>query len=544
MRYRALALPVLVVGLVTIAVGQPPGPRDTPKEGFEKTKDAGPSFFDFVPPRSIPAGAADFSIKLEVEFALENGPVVYRVGLTNRAKEERECVRHTHDGAVRISNEPGWVRRAEQPFTCMLICGQYGPYRERVRAGETATELVAVQHLYRSIPPGRATVEYSWYVPGGPKPGWQNARRSEWEGVTLDTEGDGVSGSEPVRGRSSIAVQKATPENVARVKERLERFLTEAETKTWPTGKVLACLVGSRHPEFLPLMLRAITSFDGCDSRPLLDTVYDSFADPTTGFEPLLAFLRRGESSVRWVFEYWRHQEHEYRSYLQDLRTLSESREGKRTEARVEHPVYGPNWRERVRVQAWNYGRVHPNSRLTPDQHVRIQGLENVWVRAAYWLEFPEWCFPFWVARLYADLRRAVDPPAVAAIASIGKDLASDRFAVREKATAEAMGMHEGIVPALRTYLRDNPSAELEERVRVIAGHFEQQPIPPLAERVIESAMYSGQFQGVLIFRALTGPTAQGRLADFARQRLPEQQERYCEGEAARLGWERSQTGR
>ena len=51
----------------------------------------------------------------------------------------------------------------------------------------------------------------------------------------------------------------------------------------------------------------------------------------------------------------------------------------------------------------------------------------------------------------------------------------------------------------------------------------------PLADWVIESAIHRGQFQGELIFEALSGPPGSCRLADFVRERRPEQQKRRQE---------------
>src|SRR5262249_33494603 len=151
------------------------------------------------------------------------------------------------------------------------------------------------------------------------------------------------------------------------------------------------------------------------------------------------------------------------------------------------------------------------------------------WVRAMYWQLFPEWCSPYWVLRVYADLKRTLLPPDDKAVEAICRGLADDRYAVRERATADAMKMDERVVTALREYLRLHASAEFEHRIGLIARHVEQRPVPPLAVHVIEAAMYGGQLQGEVIFQALSVPAGPCRLADFVREKRPEQQKRRQE---------------
>ena len=300
-------------------------------------------------------------------------------------------------------------------------------------------------------------------------------------------------------------------------------------------------LTGSRHPEFVPLMLRG-SAFRRLPLPTAVGHRYDSFPDPATGFEHLFQLLRT-DRGVYHRFAYWATEERRYRNYRFEIQALADIRAGKRRLAGEWDLTDTSYDLAKAEVEHWYNSRVHPNSRLTPDQHARIQSLEDVWVRTAYWLHFPEWCSPFWMTRLYANLKRAAEPPAEAIVATIGKNLASDRFAVRERRPPRRYECtRELSQPSAITF------GTIRRRSwRTGTGHcpaLRAKPSPPLAERVIESAVYCGQFQGVLIFQALTGPTARGRLADFARDRLPEQQERFCVGEASRWGWERDQPGR
>ena len=276
-------------------------------------------------------------------------------------------------------------------------------------------------------------------------------------------------------------------------------------------------------------MIRAVQLCEGYNSRELLDTVYDSFPDPTTGFEKLFPLLEAGDPASRYLLDYWDIQAFHYRWYQSDLASFAKLKTGQR-EVHDGHDMTAYSWSHvENALEVWNYSRPHSNSRLTLDQHARIQDLENVWVRAMYWQRFPEWRSPYWVIRLYADLKRTIVPLEGKAIEAICKGLAHDRFPVRERAMADAMKMDERVVPALRDYHKLHPTAELEQRIGTIARHFEQQTVLPIAARVIESAMYSGTLQGELIFQALSGPPGSCRLADSVRAKRPEQEKRRQE---------------
>jgi hypothetical protein len=527
MRSRVIALAGVAV-LVSSATGQRGVPERQPgiavKDQLPTGDGAGGSeVFGRSAQRPAPIGADAFTIHLDVEFALENGPVVYRIRLRNRTAEPRDCIRHTHNSPVRFTRTPDWIDKPSPDSWSMSISGRYGPYEEKVEGGKSTTELVAVQNGYQHIPPGRVTVELEWDVVGSESRSWNAVKRS-WGASDERPEH-----REPVRGHQIIEVQPATPENIARVKDKLEQYLREAPAGTRPLREVIECLAGSRHPEFVPLMIRAVQLCDGYECRKLLDTVYDSFSDPTTGFERLFPLLEAGDPSSRYVLDYWHIQAFYFVVHQRELAALADLKAGKR-EVHNGHDWTAFSWRHLENVQQlWNYCRTHSNSRLTLEQHARIQTLKNVWVRALYWQLFPEWCSPFWVLRLYADLKRTILPLDEKEVETVCRGLVHDRHAVRERATADAMKMDDRVVPALRDYLKRHPSADLEQRIGSIARHFEQQPVPPLAARVIESAMYGGQFQGELIFQALSAPAGSCRLAEFVREKRPEQQKRRQE---------------
>lgn len=515
---RHVVVLVGLVSLLSLAAGRQPVPDRPP-----------------VDP-AAPVGADGFTIHLEPEFALENGPVVYRIRLTNRTAEPRDCFRHTHDRPVRFTRTPDWNRKPTPDSRRMLISGRFGPYREQVAGGKSTTDLVAVQNWYQRIPPGRVTVEFEWDVVG-PEGGSWNVPKRSWGVNFIDiSRWPRV----PVRGRQTFEVQPATPENVTRIKEKLERYLHEAVGGTRPIREVVQCLTGIRHPEFVPLMIRAVQRCEDYECRDLLDTVYDSFPDPTTGFERLFPLLEAGDPATRYLLDYWDHEAFRHLVYRRQLASLADRKAGRReVDGGPDRNPYASVSLEND-LQVWNYSRPHNNSRLTLGQHARIQAVGNVWVRAAYWIHFPDLCSPDWVLCLYADLRRTILPPDARVVAAICRGLTHDRYTVRERATADAMKLDERVVPALRDHLKRHPSGELEQRISSIAQHFEQQPIPSLAAHVIQTAMYGGQLQGELIFEALSGPVGSCRLADSVREKRPEQQKRRQEElarkrEAARL---------
>lgn len=454
-------------------------------------------------------GPDAFTISLEPEFALENGPVVYRITLTNRTAEHHECWRHTHFDPVRFTRTPSWVSKPTPAEWAMSISGQYGPYRAQVDAGKSASYFIAVQNAYQRIPPGRVSVEFEWDVVAPESGSWKSVRRP-W-GACFDDEEAGR--RVPVHGRQTFEVLPATPESIARVKVKLEQYLREVSGKARPNTEIVDCLTGSLHPEFVPLMIRAVQLCEDCNCRQLIDTIYDSFLDPAAGFERLFPLLETGDPATLDLLHYWDFEAFEYLVHQRGVARMR-AEDGNHFRATQND------------LEVWNYSRVHANSRLTLGQHARILTLKNVWVRAAYWQVFPELCSPEWVLRLYVDLRRQLLPPDEELVRAVCRGLADDRFAVRERATADAMKMDERVVPALRDYLRQHPSAEFAHRVDLIAQHVRQQPVTPLAARVITMAMNGGKSQGELIFEALSGPAGSCRLADLVREKRPEQQKR------------------
>jgi hypothetical protein len=543
MRSRVIALAIVaiiiswVAGIQPVSAQQPDGAAKEQIPKRHGTDGAAGTGQGIQAP--APTGAEAFTIHLDPEFALQNGPVVYRIRLTNRTAEPRDCMRHTHDSPVRFTRTPEWIHKPSPDSWSMVITGRYGPYEEKVEGGKTTTQLIAVQNWYQRIPSGRVSVEFKWDVVGSECGSWNAVKRS-W-GSSIDEYRER---REPVRGRQIVHVQPATPENVARVREKLEQYLREATAGTRPLTEVIDCLTGSRHPEFVPLMIRAVQLCEWYEGRELFDTIYDSFPDPTTGFERLFPLLEAGDPAGHHVLDYWHTQAFYFVVHQRELATLADLKAGMR-EVHDGLDLTAYSWRHLENVQQlWNYSRTHSNSRLTLDQHARIQALENVWVRAAYWQLFPEWCSPFWVVRLYADLKRTILPPDDKAVEAVYRGLSHDRYAVRERATADAMKMDDRVVTALREYLKRHPSAELEQRISLIARHVEQRPVPPLAARVIESAMYGGQFQGELIFQALSAPAGSCRLAEFVREKQPEQQKRRQEEVNRRRELERLQKPR
>ena len=244
------------------------------------------------------------------------------------------------------------------------------------------------------------------------------------------------------------------------VRKKLESWVNEAETKDHPgaswrhllAAEVVQALVNSRHPEFVPLLLRVLQwEKSGFDTFALCNTVYDSYPDPTSGYLPLRSLYTEGSAATaKVILDYWWHQESYYSSHQYILRTLNAIRSGKPIDKHLGNRrdlVYEGFMKE---VTYWSNARAHSNSRLTPDQHRDLQGLDNVWLRAGYWQKFPTHCSPFWAAWLYSDLKRAVAPPDEKVIRAIADGLADDRYAIRERASRRAMELDDRILPGLR----------------------------------------------------------------------------------------------
>ena len=154
--------------------------------------------------------------------------------------------------------------------------------------------------------PGWVRIDVEWDVVGTGRGSWNTSPRSFFGESPVPRER--IDSREAVRGSRVIEVQRATPENVARTKEKLELYPPGSRGRLSPSKEVIQCLTGSRHPEFVPLMIRAVQLCGDYSCRELLDTLYDSFPRPATGFERLFPLLEAGDPACRYLFDYWDYQ--------------------------------------------------------------------------------------------------------------------------------------------------------------------------------------------------------------------------------------------
>ena len=241
----SLSILMLALAHVAPATQMPPDPKVTDPA----TKDT-----VSAPPASQgPTGADAWTIHLEPEFALENGPVALRVRLVNRTSETRECWMHTHDDTVFVILKQEWVSKVQPNEWAYSVSGRYGPFRKEVEANKSINKLIAIQDGYQRIPPGRASASVNWRVVGTDAGSWQTIKRS-WGSTSFYER---MEPAVQVRGSSDFVVQRATPENIAQAKLRLGEYIRETVSGTRPLNEIIQCLMGSRQPEFVPLMMRA-----------------------------------------------------------------------------------------------------------------------------------------------------------------------------------------------------------------------------------------------------------------------------------------------
>jgi WD40 repeat protein len=118
---------------------------------------------------------------------------------------------------------------------------------------------------------------------------------------------------------------------------------------------------------------------------------------------------------------------------------------------------------------------------------------------------------------------KPADGPAAAAVDLLVRDLDSERFAVREKATRELRRLGELAEPALRRALAARPSLEVRRRIERLLGELAPGGASPgrLRElRCVEALEHAGGTEAREVLEALAGGAADARLTREARAAL------------------------
>ncbi len=414
----------------------------------------------------LQAANRGLDLKVQVVEALEGGPVILDVVLTNR-KNEAIFFSKLRFNEIHIPLPASWNATNRFP------CGGGGVSRISqwiiLQPGESLTEHQSIHVDYVSRFPA-GTFKFSTCWPLG---------RVTPKDV-------------PAMPFTSLQIKllPATPENVAAFGRRLE-----AAFANLPTDKTLIPALEeiserihyTPHKALVPFELKLL---DKCpigkdrfdyDSwvlrRGLVETIFH--ADPDKAHrifvDRFTAKVQTGDPAL--VFQAWSALEGKLAArepWKQAFSSLLE---------------YGnPRWfREQVEIILATSFLDAPPRLLPPHELKRLTNAEDFWIRALTFANFAdilekEWRDAF--LQSIADRWKAPKPETVRPLIA---DLDDPVFAVREAAQKKLIGFGHPVTPELQAALRGFPSAELTKRVQSILKEFSAEKLDPRARLCMES---------------------------------------------------------
>lgn len=398
-----------------------------------------------------PKSEKDVLVTLDVEEALEEGPIVCRVVLMNTSGDSllfsaTRAHGNVNDGAF-CEVEAGWkVRRLVQSG----YAGMMGTQRIELPPGATLSHRFVLHHQFLSIPAGKATLRFGWHVDG-----MVDAPAGRGPGTPKKFE---------IEHKKVIEVRPATAENVTAVLRRLEAELPKhlAWNESHEGWNAIQVLHGCRHRQFVPLILRALEE-SPTSPIELVDTLYESFPSADEAFAASLEYLSRPNPAAACdVFVFWSQQRFRFdwkERKRQDLADRSAA-----SDSKADKEFYLGKIAEID--EEWKASQRHGDARPSPAQWARLRAVKNVWVRALVYYYAPDQCPPEWVASLLGDLKGLSTPPA-------GFDeriarLDGDDFRDREDATAELLATGPAIANHLWALRGESLPAETRRRVALL----------------------------------------------------------------------------
>jgi hypothetical protein len=443
--------------------------------------DLGPPRTEAIPPTTSlvrprpgppwPRGPSELDVRLAVIEALEDGPVICEVTLKNISSSDLQVGAKSGVIGGFCRPEAKWRIRTEPSRTGSVILGAARGHGHPLAPGETVSMAFNIHRGFLSVPAGKVPLRFGWEIyrtadPDKPGPG------KEFDLLFK------------IERTETIEVRPATAENVAAARRRLESELNtvlpedrlEKRARFWidcPVDRFLRKVVGCRHKEFVPLMLQAIdrgapTCYRG---RDILGSVYESFATPEEGFAACAEYLATGEpAAAADLFEYWTRQEADFQEHLRREEKLKKSPPGTGGGT-------GPG-PERLEEELWKTSKRHLDTRLTRDQGQRLLRAPNVCVRALLYSYHPDWCPDAWIATLEKDLHEAMQPPRH--LEELLARLDDDRFAVRERASAELLRAGPLLVGYLREVKQERLPPETRRRLELALAALGEPRLPRL----------------------------------------------------------------
>ncbi len=459
----------------------------------------------------LPPWAAALTLEARVAEAMEGGPVVVEVALTNRGAAEVE-VDWKPGPQARLTLPPAWAAVPRGPV--VEAGGKSGV--AGIGAEESRVEWFVLHADYASrFPPGRGTLAVERRVTVHPP--------------------HGVAGS-PVtfalRVRLEVDVPSATPANLAALAGRLDAELA-AIPKTAGTGwgradpyhRLTQKFTGVRHKELLPVAVKLLDRKVGPGGRPreLEEMVID--ADPPAAHRLFVDRLAAPNlpADADGPFATWKGAEDAVCAPLVRAWRGGWASEWAATSRRPDPvPAFARGFAAWVGDVRTHGPRVLPDGELK-----RLASADDFWVRARAFTTFADRLGPAWADAFLADAKARhaskLDPARTARLLT---DLDAASYPVRERATASLLSDSWAVGPAVAEAATASASPEVRWRAAYILSRLPPAPPPdPRASRVLAglspAAGPDRRLLDVLAGGAVIDPVAvaaRRRLADFARE--------------------------
>lgn len=381
-----------------------------------------------------------FECRISVISAIENGPFVVQVTMTNAGEKVSSVSLSSRRSAIVFLNDV-----KEEPMIFRSNQLDQLPFGEAIRhlaCGDTLSCSVAAHLWYPSIPAGMqsTTVCWSLYAPDEQP----NAKRAVFRSSSdesLKNTSDEMERRRLVRFEKTIKVnvQPATSANILACVRKLESILNSPEISPEDLEIVLQHVLHQKNREFAPIAYRLLNHDslkqwrlaisktvlnDDCrDERSVLDAVQYLCGENPRAIDCVLRQLGRwkGEPGL-----------------------------------------------------------------LSPSNIEKLKKAPSVWVRTATYVLAPKRCDEEFVGRLLNDLKTLRTTVSESEIAPFLRDLDDDRYAKRVLAQKQLIQKGDIALTALRRELRSGRlSTEADTRARSIIHAIEIAPLDGVEDQMM-----------------------------------------------------------
>ena len=441
---------------------------------------------------------------LTVVEAVEDGPIIFEVTLTNRGPRTLE-VEWSNGSDSEIAPPAEWAVTAGR-----RICGSRIISETVLRPGQTWTERFAPH------------VEWVGWFPAGAAPvtvSWPLRARS------------GKAVADPVR-TFPLTLAPATPATLAAVARRVEADLALLPREQ-PTGRdawawrervdrAADRVRFSRHPGLTPVVLKFLdwcpigpNRFEDDTRHVRRDLVWTVFAaDPATAHRLFVNRLagKTLPADPATEFEVWA-------DAREDVFRITRRAFWHEMFCETSHTAPAAAYVYHVLAELNGFLTAAP--RLLPaDELNRLAAADDFWVRALTFAAFADRLDPAWNETFLRDVRGRWPGPPAEVVRQLVRDLGHERYAVRNRADRQLRSHGHAVAPELRATLTMSPSPEVRRRAEAILAGLDGEPLDRRAGLVLAS-LYHEPGAGRLLVALAAGPDTDP-VTKAARQRRDE----------------------